>query len=579
MKIAKLLVVPNYDRTVINYKKERLNQNTMEKKSKPKYGDSKFLEYSQLIVSHPNYAGMPDPFGEKGEIQWEAPSNRASGKFKHTHQRRYEWWKNKARSIGIDPNTENAWISKTAKAIHPLGVKPCKKCGKQMELSYSYPNEHFFSRLRKISYIDETFELSQNEHIIDLLTRFDDRFGERIYLDLSYLFSTKFITIPEIPNNLEAWIVYLKEQYIPQESRMLSPGAMANPPDRFDGFHSFNRCCRATADKGRTKENLKSYVTDRRVFEYWVDGDWVAADRLMGQVRTNDIFIKEECLNSGNGSLHPMPCQADHIGPISLGFSHRPQFQLLCKSCNSAKNNRMYLSDVISLLEVEKEGHTVISWFAKEIWDRLKHSVDDTEKALRLSKILRDNRHTYMNLLKKLLDGGYYTFLASLLHLEVANYNPVFEGLYISKHVTYFKNLKKSTRQSKYADIQKARRIRIAFTSLNDYHRKENRNAFVVSNKSSENYFSEAINNLKLFTTVTSSLDERISGIISENSSAESEFRTIILELQKIITENKKTFVLIFEQLVSGMGEIGKELESHWTNDRYIRSSPEDIIE
>ena len=41
---------------------------------------------------------MPDPFGEKGEIQWEAPSNRASGKFKHTHQRRYEWWKNKARS-------------------------------------------------------------------------------------------------------------------------------------------------------------------------------------------------------------------------------------------------------------------------------------------------------------------------------------------------------------------------------------------------------------------------------------------------------------------------------------------------
>ncbi|WP_250551869.1 hypothetical protein, partial [Escherichia coli] len=32
-----------------------------------------------------------------------------------------------------------------------------------------------------------------------------------------------------------------------------------------------------------------SYVTDRRVFEYWVDGDWVAADRLMGQVRTNNI--------------------------------------------------------------------------------------------------------------------------------------------------------------------------------------------------------------------------------------------------------------------------------------------------
>ncbi|MDZ6632569.1 hypothetical protein U4V46_24155 [Escherichia coli] len=50
------------------------------------------------------------------------------------------------------------------------------------------------------------------------------------------LFSTKSITIPDISSNLEAWIEYLKEQYIPQESRMLSPGAMANPPDRFDGF-------------------------------------------------------------------------------------------------------------------------------------------------------------------------------------------------------------------------------------------------------------------------------------------------------------------------------------------------------
>ncbi|WP_250380877.1 hypothetical protein, partial [Escherichia coli] len=29
-----------------------------------------------------------------------------------------------------------------------------------------------------------------------------------------------------------------------------------------------------------------------------------------------------------------------------------------------------------------------MSWFAEEVWNRLKHSVDDSEKALRLSKIL-----------------------------------------------------------------------------------------------------------------------------------------------------------------------------------------------
>ncbi|WP_250998242.1 hypothetical protein [Escherichia coli] len=195
MKMGKIAVTPNNDKAASHSKDENLATNTIKKNVKPKYGDAAFLEYTRLIVNHPNYFGMPDPFGEKGEIQWEAPSNRASGKFKHTHQRRYEWWKNKARSIGIDPDTEKAWISKTAKLIHPLGVKPCKKCGKEMELSYSYPNEHFFSRVRKLNYIDETFELSQNEHIVDLLTRLDDRFGERIYLDLPHLFSTKSITI------------------------------------------------------------------------------------------------------------------------------------------------------------------------------------------------------------------------------------------------------------------------------------------------------------------------------------------------------------------------------------------------
>jgi len=119
-------------------------------KKKPKYGDAAFLEYAQKIVNHPNYSEMPDPIGERGEIQWEAPSNRQSGKFKDTHHRRREWWRGKALSIGIDPNTNSTWISKTAKAIHPFGKKPCKTRGKELEIAYAYPNEHLFSRIRKL---------------------------------------------------------------------------------------------------------------------------------------------------------------------------------------------------------------------------------------------------------------------------------------------------------------------------------------------------------------------------------------------------------------------------------------------
>ncbi|MCM2836370.1 hypothetical protein LP581_24210, partial [Escherichia coli] len=38
-------------------------------------------------------------------------------------------------------------------------------------------------------------------------------------------------------------------------------------------------------------------------------------------------------------------------------------------------------------------------------------------------------------------------------------------------------------------------------------------------------------------------------------------------------------FNLILKYLISGMSEIGKELESYWENDRYVRSIPEEFIE
>jgi 5-methylcytosine-specific restriction endonuclease McrA len=74
----------------------------------------------------------------------------------------------------------------------------------------------------------------------------------------------------------------------------------------------------------------------------------------MGRIRAD--FSSESCFSG-----HPGPCSADHIGPLSLGFTHRPEFQLLCKPCNSAKNNRMSLREVVHLRKVEAGGETVIS--------------------------------------------------------------------------------------------------------------------------------------------------------------------------------------------------------------------------
>lgn len=549
------------------------------KKKKPKHGDAAFTEYAVKIVNHRNYAGMPDIIGGRGEIQWEAPSNRQSGQFKDTHHRRREWWRQKALSIGINPDVEGTWISKTAKAIHPFGGKPCKTCGKELQIAYCYPNEHLFRRIRKLPYLDETFGLSEVEHICDLIVRMEEQIGDVVFSDFPSLFATTSIKIPAIPNTLNAWQSYLVEQYIPQEPRMLSPGAMSNPPDRLDGFHSFNRCCRATSDTGRSKENLRTYVTDRRVFEYWVDGDWVAADRLMGQVRSNAIFGNQPCLNSAQAGTHPIPCQADHIGPISLGFTHRPQFQLLCKICNSGKNNRMYVTDTTLLLSAELKGEQVISWFARSIWNQRKYHAINVETTLRLCKQLRDNRHTYMSLLKIILDSGHFTFLTSLLHLDAADFDPEFVNLRADNHLTKFDEILHKPRTTKYAVEQKARRIRIAFSSLVDYHLKENRSAYVITNEIINSEIALGMAELTTAATATRILDDEIGTILNKEILSQELVRDLAINLPQVLIENAEIFRSVRSHFQKAMDEVGNELNKMWEADRYVRSAPDEIIE
>ena len=123
---------------------------------------------------------------------------------------------------------------------------------------------------------------------------------------------------------------------------------MSNAPDRLDGFHTYNSCCRAVKDKGRHKSNMSSYSRDRRAYEFWSDGDFVLANNMMGQFHSykKDFKCPEpKCKNIGK----PSP---DHVGPISLGFIHRPHFRPMCSACNSKKNNRMTLSDIKSLFKI-----------------------------------------------------------------------------------------------------------------------------------------------------------------------------------------------------------------------------------
>lgn len=81
-----------------------------------------FLQYEEEIVNHPSYAGMPDLYKDDGTIQWETPSNRSSGKFQFSHDKRYDWWVSKAAEVGISTD-EDKWISGISFQLPPGGTQ------------------------------------------------------------------------------------------------------------------------------------------------------------------------------------------------------------------------------------------------------------------------------------------------------------------------------------------------------------------------------------------------------------------------------------------------------------------------
>ncbi len=345
---------------------------TSRKKRKKRNWHDNFNKYMQAIVNHPNYAGMPDPYKEDGEIRWVVTRQSDVGK------KRLAWWDKKRKELGL--SRDHAWISKVARKTHPFGKKPCQICGKEMSLDYIYPNR---------------------------------RGGK-------------------------------------------SPGAMSNAPDRFDGYHSYNLCCRSKHDTGRHKDNLGRYGEDRRAYENWADGDWKAASWLMR------VFNKF--------GLSP-----DHVGPISLGFAHRPKFHPLTAASNAAKNNRMSLKDVKTLIQDELTGDTVVSWHSRFLWDRLKHKVLSDKDAGKLSKLMRKNMHCVLTILARIGSKGHGDFLVkNFLHPEYAYYSIIFDGF--DPLTGTFKRIFKTKGSKRQYQNNAKRYVRISLEALKKYVKVSNRN-------------------------------------------------------------------------------------------------------
>lgn len=544
-----------------------------EKKGK-KVSNPAFSKYKEFIASHPAYSGMPDLRYPDSRIQWETPSNRKSGEFKDSHDKRLQWWKNKAAEIGIS-TTEDKWISKVAKRIHPTGIRPCPVCGKELEIRYAYLSKRFIKRVHLLDFYNNDIEMTEITHILDFVTEFITEYKNHAIHTLPILLSCK--EAPDIPklSTLSEWLEWIDQKYIPLEPSMLGPGSMSNAPDRLDGFH-YNRCCRKKTDKGRSDANLASYSKDRRAFENWSDGNWITANMLMGYIKSNPALRQEPCANFGDAHEHPLPCDADHIGPISLGFCHRPEFQLLCSPCNSAKNNRLYFSDVQHLIAVESTGETVTTWYATPVWNLCKNKVTNAETALRLSKIMRDNRNIALMLLSKFMTSGECLFLLSLLNLQYADYQyqiiPDSQEIYnhiVTVDFTY------ETSSLRYVTIQKRRKIRIAFESLSDYATKDNRNGFIYNSPTIEQLKSTIFDILSSVPQEYKILNSKLCSIISNPVISDNEIESFLNEVDynKLLSLNE--YVAAKEKLYEIMSLVAQELSNNWDSARYSREIEE----
>lgn len=419
-----------------------------------------FDKYVEMIVNHPNYKGLYYDRKKDGRVNWVVTGNSEKGKL------RQAWWDEKCKELGVP--IQKGCYAKVARMIHPTGKHVCQCCGKERSIFYEYPT------LRTLSRLNALFgkQFKQTDYTIrEIILNFSE--GPNDLKAIADIFK-----LPT-PKDKEDLISTIYRELVAKESSYLSPGVMCNPPDRFNGFHSYALCCRKAKDRGRHDDNMKTYAQDRRAYEDWSDGDYNLANRLMGEFHKCPEMPCPQC-----GKVESMT--ADHIGPVSLGFCHSKYFTPLCRSCNSAKNNRFTKSDVERLIALEKAGEQVISWHSKYIWDLLKNNIKDDDDAKKASSIMAKCHQNVLYILSLIYKEVGSDFLKRYLHPEFSLVDYRFENVDL-QHLDRIKIIAKPL-DSKNKRKNQERYIRIAFESLAEFGEKENRKNYYVIDETNPHF-------------------------------------------------------------------------------------------
>ena len=391
-----------------------------------------FKDYQQNFVTSINEKDYPFELNSEGEINWYAIKTNSYGKKMLT------WAEGRIEQLGIENKAGK--YRKLMYEVHPFKEKPCSVCGKFMSINYIYLNKNIVKKINK--------ELDLG---VDLLTSIYELFenNKSIVNELIQIF--EFDPKKKIESEIDNLIAECKVG-----KKTLGPGAMSNFPDRIDGYHTYNRCCRSKEDKGRHADNLRSYSKDRRAYEFWSDGNLHAANTYMASTRFKNT-------------------SADHIGPISLGFKHESIFlQPMESGPNSSKGDKLVKEDIEKLIKIEADNQlSPVSFQAQIIW-----------KELKKSKLTKTNLELFRGYFKK-NQIFFYFVLYQILETGQSGFKFLVE-FFIKPKMAYFnydyefnnegKIIKKSPRKLNDANKKEFDRlVKVSINSLNDFSQKSNR--------------------------------------------------------------------------------------------------------
>jgi Alw26I/Eco31I/Esp3I family type II restriction endonuclease len=404
-----------------------------------------FTEYMEMIAAHPNYQGLEIGRKQDGSLDWVVTAKSKIG------QARKKWAGEKAITLGL--TVQPGVYARVMREIHPTKEHVCQICGSMMSIYYHYPNVSF------IKAIDRQFGIvfSECDHIMCIWEQISENGATED--SIKQFLQDKF-RLDDISSKTRSEIVAMCEyECRVNDKKYLGPGAMSNFPDRYDGFHTYGRCCRAAQDTGRSKENLKSYTKDRRAYECWSDGNLHAADAFMGS-----SFFKGT--------------SADHIGAISLGFVHDPRYlRPMTSSDNSTKRDRLLTEDIKAVIAVEEStGIPAMSWYSAQIWDFIKQNYQNHPELVPTvyRDYLKQNMANYMFILKKILEIAAERGKEFLDSQFISSKADDFEYTYVFDNDGNIKG-RSPRHHSKCRENELDRFRRIAFNAVSEYGEKSNR--------------------------------------------------------------------------------------------------------